>query len=166
MLNPSAEYVLREFYARWARADTDGAMAYCADDVVFAMYLPRDVVPFGGEAQGKVAMRTVLDAILRDFAHVYFIPVGITMIGQLARAQVRFCFRHRASALELDGVMRHEVVIEAGQINMVREYHDTERIRAFMMLAASSQMPAVSAGRSRKDLSEIVKSNANAHLIR
>ncbi len=151
MLNPSPEYVLRELYAARARGDIEAMLRYCSDDVIFAMYLPRDVVPFGGEAHGKPAGRAAMHSIAKHFALVYFLPVGIVMLGQLARAQVRYCFRHRASALELDGVMRHEVLIEHNLITCMREYHDTERIRAFMRLATDEAAPEVRLSRRNQN---------------
>ena len=139
MLYHGPEYILRECYAAWSRADYDAALSYCSDDVVFAMYLPKDVVPFGGEAHGLEEFRGCLKAILKDFEHVYYRPLNIVVSGQFGRAQIHFCFRHRATGRELDGVMRHEVMIKDNKIASMREYHDTERIRAFMQLTAASK---------------------------
>jgi ketosteroid isomerase-like protein len=137
ILNPSPEYVLREFYAAWARKDFDAMFGYCADDVAYAVYLPRGLLPFVGEAQGAITMRAVLEGILETFAVVSFSPYGIAMLGQTGRGQVDFSYRHRASGLILDSVMRHEVMIERGQITCMREYHDAGRMRAFMRLATA-----------------------------
>ncbi len=139
VLNPSPEYVLREYYAAWSQVDTEAALRYCTRGVIYELLLPRDVVDFGGEARGKHRMRRTLNAMLRDFEVIAIRPQCIVALGNQGRAQVAFRFRHRQSGLELDGVLRHEVVFELGRIACMREYHDVERFRAFMRLTDVSE---------------------------
>jgi ketosteroid isomerase-like protein len=109
------ETVLRAFYSAWSRTDVEAALRHCADDVVYTVYLPFDILPFEGEAQSRWELSQIMRGILRNFVIVRFVPLGVTVFGHLAHAQVQFCFRHRASGLELDGVMRHEVMFHSGR---------------------------------------------------
>jgi ketosteroid isomerase-like protein len=134
VLNPSPEYVLREFYAAFAAGDIERALDYCDRDIAYIKNRPRFVVPFGDETHGRNAMRATMGSIWAHFIVRLFTPGGIGMVGNLARAQVRFHYRHRVSGHEFEGTLRHEVVIEHAQITCIREYQDTERIHAFMQL--------------------------------
>ena len=138
MFEWNPEYVLHELYAAYAAGDLDAALGCCTDDVIFALNIPRNVVPFGGEAHGRGDVKTLLMRIAQDFETVSYRPGVITIDGVTGRAQVRYCFRHRESRLEIDGVMRHEIVFENGKVACVREYHDIERVRAFMQLVAAA----------------------------
>ena len=138
MLEWNPEYVLHELYAAYAAGDLDGALSCCTDDVVFATNIPHEVGPLGGEAHGRRALRDFLVEISRDFELVFYRPGRITIDSMIGHAQVRYCFRHRVSRMELDGVMRHEIVFENRKVACIREYHDIERVRAFMQLVAAA----------------------------
>ena len=139
MHNPGPEYVLREFYAAWLGGDYERSLNCFADDVVVAQYLPRDVFAFGGESQGLAELRDRMLAFLSQFELLDYRPLNIVIQPPLARAQIYFRIRHKASGQKLDGVLRQEAVIENNRITCLREYHDCERFLAFMQLATADQ---------------------------
>jgi ketosteroid isomerase-like protein len=67
-----------------------------------------------------------------------YVPRNITSREDVARCQIEYAFRHRASGEIIDGVLRVVAQITDGRIVRFREYHDRERIRAFMRLVAQS----------------------------
>ena len=50
--------------ARLERRDKAATLALLADDIVFALFVPQEVVPFGGETVGKASVSDRLQTIL------------------------------------------------------------------------------------------------------
>ncbi len=134
MLNASPEYVLRAYYNAWIDYDIERALEYVADDVVYIMHLERDLFTFAGETHDKAGMRQRMIDLRSQFELLAFTPLDITAVGQQVRSRVESEFRHRASGQSIDGTFRHAVVVEQGQIVRMEEYHDAERVAAFMRL--------------------------------
>lgn len=126
--------VLRALWAAWGRQDRATALAYFAPDSNYTLYIPQDVVPFGGIAQGRPAISDRLQTILEQFQPLRYLGTIHLIDGDTVHAQVAFCVRHRRTGENLDGIMRQVVTIEDGLIVDFKEYHDIERIRAYMCL--------------------------------
>jgi ketosteroid isomerase-like protein len=134
--------VLQGSWACWRARDKAATLAHFADDVVYAMYIPQNTLPFGGgPTVGKLALSDRLQAVLDQFDTLTYAGTLGGVLGERARGLVRFHFRHRRTGEEIDGVMRHVATVRGGLIVAFEEYHDIERVKAFMRLvshAASS----------------------------
>ena len=129
------EGVLEAACKAYAIGDLSTASAYFAHDVIFAIYIEKDVLPFGGEVRGRAAVLSVWQDILMRFELLEYAQRIINCDDDVVRFQANFAFRHRASGQEIDGIMRIVAQVIDGQIVRYREYHDQERLRAFMRLA-------------------------------
>lgn len=130
------EGILEAAFQAYAIGDLPTAAAYFAEDVTYAIYVEKDVLPFGGEVIGRAAILNVWQDIRLRFENLKYAPRIISCDDDIVRCQINFAFRHRASGEEIDGVMRVVAQITGGEIVRFREYHDQERLRAFMRLVA------------------------------
>ena len=130
------EGVTPRFCAAWERQDLHGALAFIDDDIVYAMFIPQDVVPFGGETRGKAAMADRMRTILDQFAMVRFETIWFKSDGVIEQTRVAYAFRHRETGETISGVMRLITRVEDGLIHDLKEFHDLEKVRAFMRLIA------------------------------
>jgi uncharacterized protein len=126
--------ILRETYSAWAMGDIDEMLVHFAPNAVYALHVPKDIVPYGGETRDIVLLIPRLRLILETFAIVDYTPVSTTRHGGRFHTVVHYRFRHRETGLDIDGTTRHVVQIDSGRIARFDEYHDTDRIRAFFKL--------------------------------
>lgn len=124
-------------YASWKAGDFEATMSCFADDVVFAIHLPPEVVPFAGLVRGKEDLARQLMIIFDDFDILDYKPSKIAAIGGSFHSQVQFTYRHKATGLVYEATARHIWRIEDGQIVLFEEFHDMERARAFFGLLAT-----------------------------
>jgi ketosteroid isomerase-like protein len=130
--------VLEAMYASWAAKDLKAVLACCSDDIVFAIHVPPEVMPFAGETQGKAALAPRLQMILDDFDFLQFRPDFINDEGDTFHSQVHYHFRHKQTGHDIAGTMRHVWRVEGDKIVRLEEFHDTPRVRAFFDLLAQS----------------------------
>jgi ketosteroid isomerase-like protein len=130
--------VLEALYASWAVKDLKAVLSCCSDDIVFAIHVPPEVMPFAGETRGKDALVPRLQMILDDFDFLQYRPIYIVDEGGALHSQVRYHFRHKATGYDIDGTMRHVWQIEGDQIVRLEEFHDTPRVKTFFELLALS----------------------------
>jgi ketosteroid isomerase-like protein len=134
----SIPMVVEAAYAAWAARDLPATLSVFAPDVVFAIHLPDDVVPFAGEVRGRDQLAPRFQAILDDFDFIEYVPLQITAEGGSFHSRVRFHYRHKATGLEYDGRMRHVWLVEGDKIVRFEEFHDAERVRTFFQLLAQA----------------------------
>ncbi len=134
MLNPSPEFVVRGYYDAMLRGDVDDAMSFVSDDVQWTMYVDRQVIPFAGESAGRAALRERFEQMLSAWELLRYEFTTLELLGQSARAVIAVAFRFRATGDVIDGSMRLVFRIIGRQIVFADEFHDAERIRAFMAL--------------------------------
>lgn len=132
----SPESVVRRYWKLWAAHDRLAALTLVADDVVFAMYIPEDVLPFGGETKGKAAASDRLISILEQFDPVRYEGEVVRVSGDTVHGQVNYLYRHRLTREAIEGSMRVVVTVRNGLIVRWDEYQDLARIRAFMRLVS------------------------------
>lgn len=138
MLNPSPEFVVRAFFDAWINQDIDRTLSYTSADVAWRMHIDTAVIPFAGSTVGRDAMRQrILDLVAINELLSYEVDV-IEFVGQQARTLSRANYRHRPSGHVLDLVIRHVIRVEGKEIVEIDEYHDAERIRAFLAMAEFS----------------------------
>lgn len=131
------EGVLEAAMRAYAMGDLEAAAAYFADNAIYAIYIEKDVLPFGGTVEGRAAILETWGAIMRAFELLRFDLRNMSAQDEIARCQTNFTFRHRTSDATIEGVLRIVAEIKDGKITRFREYHDQERIRAFMRLVES-----------------------------
>ena len=131
--------VVEAAYAAWAARDLAATLALFARDVVFAIHLPDDVVPFAGEEQGRNQLAPRFQAIMDEFDFIEYVPLQITAEGGAYHSRVRFHYRHKETGLEYEGRMRHVWRVEGDKIVHFEEYHDAERVRSFFRLLAQAK---------------------------
>lgn len=140
------EGILEAGLKAYSLGDLPAAAAYFAEDAVYAIYVDKDILPFAGEVVGRAAILKVWQGLLSPFELVRHAPRIISCADDIVRSQVDFAFRHRASGEVIDGVLRIVAQVTNGQIVRYREYHDQDRLRAFMRLCeGGGQNPVVSA---------------------
>ncbi len=132
------EGVLESALRAYALGDLPAATAYFAEDAVFAIYVDQDILPFGGEVCGRSEILKTWQKVATSFELLRYSARNIKCHEDIARCQAEYTFRHRASGEVLDGVLRLVAQIIGGKIVRLREYHDQERIRAFMRLVAQN----------------------------
>jgi ketosteroid isomerase-like protein len=137
-MRSDTEGVLEAALHAYALSDLPAAAAFFAEDAVYAIYVDQEIFPFGGEVVGRSSILSVWRKLREQFDLVTHKPRNITSADDIARCQVAFQFRHRESGETIDGVLRLVVQIVNGRIVRLREYHDQERLRAFIRLVASS----------------------------
>lgn len=130
--------VLVGIFQAWRRRDKAATLAFFAADAVYQMMLPTDVVPFGGETRGKASISDRLQTILDVFDTVRSDLVPGYGDGDCAHGTVSFCFRHRLTGEEIEGSMRQVIRVRDGLVVEFQEFHDLEKVRAFMRLVAYS----------------------------
>jgi ketosteroid isomerase-like protein len=133
-MRSDAEGILEAGLGAYAMGDLEVASAYFAEDAVYAIHIDQQILPFGGEVIGRNAILHQWQEINRAFELVQHNPKIISCNDDVVRVQVQFAFRHRRSGAVIDGMLRIVAQVEGGKIVRLREYHDQERIRAFMCL--------------------------------
>ncbi len=121
----------------YSLGDLELAARFLSPDCAFAIYIPTETLPFGGAVIGIAAVLERWKLAARDFELLAYKPRSIMATGGSIRTQIDYAFRHRASGEEIEGVMRVEAEITDGRIAVWREYHDADRIQAFMRLCTA-----------------------------
>ncbi len=118
-------------------SDVESASAFFAEDADFAIHMPVELLPKGGKFIGRTAFTKRLGNIVRDFHIDRFALRTILTDREGLRTQVAYTFRHRQSGESIDGVMRLLVSVENGHIVRWHEFHDTDKVEAFLRLVES-----------------------------
>ncbi len=135
------EGVVEAAIASFGLADFEATAAYLSPDVKYALYVDKDVLPYAGEFEGRDAVLDCYKNIATQFVIVLYRPRNLIAVDEVVRGQVEFVFRHKASGETIDGIMRLVAEVQSGLIVRMREYHDVERIRAFMRLCQWGAAP-------------------------
>lgn len=128
--------VVRRFNSAWVAGEIDRAIAYVADDAVYALHLSDDLVPTGGETIGRANIEAALRKVRQQFDYLLYRPLGMRADGDAVRFQVEFMYRHRRSGEILSGRFRMVMRVENGLIVRTEEYHDRAKVEAFLRLFA------------------------------
>jgi ketosteroid isomerase-like protein len=122
----------------YAAGDLDAFMGMLTDDIAYALYLDEAVITFAGETRGKAPFRERLAQMHQAFEYLLYRPIGVFTAGHTVRGQVEFMYRHRATHETLSGRFRLVVTVDGELVSRIEEYHDAERVRAFMRLVGST----------------------------
>ncbi len=118
----------------WAVQDVERAIAHAAEDIVYALHISDQALPFGGETCGWDAFRNVLYTILADFDYLKYEPVILGVEEDVVRVRVSFAYRHRRTAETLTGTKRMVFKLRDSLVARIDEYHDAAMVEAFMRL--------------------------------
>jgi hypothetical protein len=112
-----------------------------ADDVVQAINVDGELVPFAASAVGKGAVREKLRLMTDTFAFGAFVTDFVKVDGGVARSRIMIIFRYIPSGETLN--TRFRLVIEQSDGLVVRlyEFYDPSYLRAFMRLVDSGRTP-------------------------
>lgn len=130
------EGILEAGLKAYSLGDLHATIAFFSEDAIYAIYIDREILPFAGEVVGRSAILQIWQDMLLPFELVRHVPRILSCEDDIVRCQVEFAFRHRASGEVIDGVLRIVAQVIDGQIVRYREYHDQERLRAFMRLVS------------------------------
>ncbi len=132
--------LLEAMYASWAAKDLKAVLSCCSDDIVFAIHVPPEMMPFAGETRGKAAIVPRLQMILDDFDFLEYRPTFISRRGR--RCSTRRCAT--TSATRRRGTTSKARCgtcgsVEGDQIVRLEEFHDTPRVATFFELLAEAE---------------------------
>ena len=123
--------VVEQLYTAWKSRDLAGVVPLMADDIVFALHIPANVIPMGGETKGKIAVTAALQALLDNYDFLAYEPGPITVTGAKAGAEVQFRYRQKGTDEVIDSQLRHEWLVEGGKVQRLDEWHDLPKVTAF-----------------------------------
>lgn len=121
----------------YSLGDLEMAASYFDETAIYAIFVPADTVPFGGEVCGRAQILAKFQHVVQDFEFLRYEPRPILANGDQLRCQIMFALKHRETGEIIDGVMRIEVSFSKGMIVRWHEFHDADRIQAFMRLCKS-----------------------------
>lgn len=113
-------------------------LALCSDSVVFSLYVPQQVLPFGSVTYGKAALAARLQAMIDEFEALSFEGSVMGVDGDKVRGLVSYRFRHRLTGQVTEGVMRQVLRIRNDQIVQIETFKDVDGVRAFMNYVAQA----------------------------
>ena len=138
-MRDTATAVAEAMWDAWARRDLAATMALFSPRISFGLHIPQDTVSFGGGLiAGLPAVAERLQMILDQFDTVHYAGRVVSVHGSVVSGHIGYIFRHKLSGEAIDGVMRHVIVVDDGLVVDLDEYHDVERIKAFMRLVAQA----------------------------
>jgi ketosteroid isomerase-like protein len=129
---------VRALWRAWQKRDKAATLALLSDSIVFALLVPQEVLPFGGETVGKASVSDRLQTILEQFDTLSYEGKVTRTLGETVHGMVAYRFRHKVTRETIDGVMRHVIQVRDGRIVRINEYHDIALVRAFMRLVSHS----------------------------
>jgi ketosteroid isomerase-like protein len=132
------EKLISAALADYATQEMQRFPTYLHNDIVYVLYLDQTLLPFAGEVVGKSTFLERLQEMRADFEYLLWDPSPPRPLDrETVQAAVTFRYRHRKTGEILDGTYR--LIFKVGNdllIHRIEEYHDVERVHAFMRLLA------------------------------
>ncbi|TIR14621.1 MAG: nuclear transport factor 2 family protein [Mesorhizobium sp.] len=117
--------IVSNLYKAYADRDIEGALAQCAEDVVFRWIADPRQSRHAGTAHGKQEFLSRLLALDDDFEYRHFVPVEIIDGGDKVAAQVEIHMTRRTTGEELIMRTANFWTVRDGEIIEMVEYYDT-----------------------------------------
>jgi ketosteroid isomerase-like protein len=127
--------VVASFFAYWRVQDLEMAVAHGHPDLVYTIHNGSDASPLAGIYRGPEACRDLGYAMLAVFDYLTYEPTIISAEDSFVRAQVNFCYRHRATGNIIEGTRRLVFEIRDSLIYRLDSFEDTLRLEAFMRMS-------------------------------
>lgn len=124
--------VMHAVWSAWANGSLDTVLSWYAEDAVWTINLPRELIPFGGESRGKAAIADALTAAGGQFETLYFHPEHTDMRDGVVRCFIKYGFKHRLTGLVHEDMATYRCVVTGGLVRRVDAVYDIEQTRAFM----------------------------------
>ncbi len=137
-MSASATHIVQRYWDAWSVRDKTAALACLAGNVELTVHIPQDTLPFGGLTVGRAAVSDRMQTSIEQFERLYYITTIITADAKRVRGRISFSVRHRMTGETIDGFARQIFEVKNGLITRIQEYHDTERLKAFMRLVSST----------------------------
>ncbi len=131
------EAVVSGLYAAWSLQDIEAVLAYCSNDIVYAVHQHSGVSGLGGDMTGKNAVRAYLKAVCEVWEFIDMMPGSFDVRGDEIHEYMRFHARHRPSGQELIGRKRHVWLVLDGRVARCDEYQDAASLDAFMRMVGA-----------------------------
>jgi ketosteroid isomerase-like protein len=123
--------VVGRIYAAWTARDLQSVLQNLADDMVFALHIPAEVMPLGGETRGKAAVAAALQGLFDSFDFLAYDVGPISTDGATATCENHFRYRHKGTGDVIDGRLRHRWQVESGRARRLDEWHDVPAVKAY-----------------------------------
>jgi ketosteroid isomerase-like protein len=105
-----------------------------------AWHVPQDVWFFAGSSTGISAYLDKMAVFNAQFEQLRYQPALLGIDGDQVRGKVEFRIRHRKTGYIIDGACRQIARVRGGRVVALDEYHDVERIKAFMKMVSCAAM--------------------------
>jgi ketosteroid isomerase-like protein len=102
----------------------------------YDMNVPQDVWFFAGQTNGLPAYMDRMSALQGQFEILRYDPTIMSADGETVRGSIAYRIRHRKSGYVFDGGCRQVARVQKGHIVALEEFHDVERIKAFMRMVS------------------------------
>lgn len=126
------------FVQDYARRDFANAITFFADDVVMAIHIDRELVPFGGVTIGKAQVLQRWAMVASQFDMPLYRLEHAVRDGDQIRGRIAYRFAHYAGGEVIEGHMRHVATMRGETCARGQEFHDRARVEAFFRLIASA----------------------------
>ena len=130
-MSTDTKVVVQQLYTAWKARDLPAVLSFVADEMVFALHIPTDVMPLGGETKGKTAVAAALQGLLDNYDFLTYEPGPVAAEGTKATCEVQFRYRQKATNEVIDSRLRHEWLVEAGKVQRLDEWHDLPKVKAY-----------------------------------
>lgn len=117
--------IVSNLYKAYANRDIEGALARCAEDVVFRWIADPRQSRHAGTAHGKQEFLSRLLALDDDFEYRHFVPVEIIDGGDKVAAQLEIHMTRRTTGEEFIMRTANFWTVRDGEIIEMVEYYDT-----------------------------------------
>ena len=127
-----AKSVVENIHTAWKSRDLDRVLNLLADDMVFALHIPREVLPIGGETKGKTAVTAALRGLLDTYDFVTYDPGPLSVDGGKVSGEVKFQYREKATGEAITNQLRQLWLVDAGKAQRLDEWHDLAAVTSFL----------------------------------
>jgi ketosteroid isomerase-like protein len=151
------EAIVTSWIACWATEDVEMTLLHLHEHIIYKVHASSEVLPFGGEKRGRDDLRNLMFDVLANFDVLEYSLKFIRVVGNGARAHVRYIYRHRATGEVLEDTRRLVVQFQDGLIGRIDAFYDDRMVEAFMRMTqyrvATNQVerpPQLPRGRARE----------------
>ena len=127
--------VLCAAYTAWEDGDLPALMDMIAEDIVFAVNVPRGSKSYVGKGIGKADFEARLRRLLAAWEVLEYRPLWTKKHGLWHRVLVAYCYKERRTGLMIEGTMRHHWRVVGDEIVQLEIHFDHPRMDAFRRLA-------------------------------
>jgi len=125
-------------YAAWKARDLPRIVELLSDDMVFALHIPAEVMPLGGETHGRAAVAAALQGLMDTYDFLAYDVGPVAVDGATATCENHFRYRHKKTGDVIDGRLRDRWQVASGKVVRLDEWHDVPAVKAYFQRVAMS----------------------------